>query len=259
MKIGDVLRTLIPARFRPIGYLTRLVQRRTSQTVISGPFRGVRYVSYSVGSAYIPKLLGLYEKELHGVIDAMIEASPDLIVDIGAAEGYYAVGIAVRCKGTKVVAFEENIDGRNALSLMSSLNDCADRISIRGRCEPVDLTQVLDEVIDPTIICDTEGYEGILLDPALVPKLENARILVETHDFMVPGVTDDLCARFAATHECHIIRQQPRAGREFPFSTVYTRLLEVLPPRYLDWAVSEWRPVPMTWLWLLPMKRSHAR
>jgi len=62
--MATFLRRVIPERYRPIGYLTHLVQGQTNCLVLQGQFSGMRYISKSVGSAYIPKLLGIYEREL---------------------------------------------------------------------------------------------------------------------------------------------------------------------------------------------------
>ena len=100
-------------------------------------------------------------------------------------------------------------------------------------------------VPSPLLICDVEGCEDGLLDPALTPS--RADILVELHDFIVPGVSETLRARFESSHLIQLIHQQPRSRDEFPWRTVVTTLL---PRSYQDWAVSEWRPVPMSWLYM---------
>jgi hypothetical protein len=94
-----------------------------------------------------------------------------------------------------------------------------------------------------------EGDEEALLDLEEVPELRHATVLVETHEFVRRGVTDELCLRFAPSHAIERIEQESRSRAEFPWRTLGTRLL---PVSYLDWAVSEWRPEPMSWLWMTP-------
>src|ERR1041385_2176536 len=129
------IRRIVPERYRPIGYLTDLVQVRTGNRVRLGPFAGMHYVSNSVGSAYLPKLLGIYERELTEVLETECARQPGLIVDIGAAEGYYAVGLALRNPAARIIAFEQNPQGQVALCKMAILNGVADRLQIHGRCE----------------------------------------------------------------------------------------------------------------------------
>ena len=64
--------------------------------VFSGPFKGMQFIDESFENAFIPKILGIYERELHPAVEAAIALTPRLVVDIGTAEGYYAVGIARR-------------------------------------------------------------------------------------------------------------------------------------------------------------------
>jgi predicted O-methyltransferase YrrM len=247
--IATLLRRVIPERFRPIGYLTRLVRERTGCSVQKGPFEGMRYIGTSVGSAYLPKLLGIYERELSQCVETISSSNPKLIVDIGAAEGYYAIGFARRNPQARVIGFEMEERGQEALREMAKLNDVATRVEIRGKCEPDDLVSALASEPDPVVVCDVEGYEVKLLDLNAVPDLARTRVLVELHDFLVPGVTETLKSRFTETHRIAHIWQEPRSRDEFPWRTLATALV---PRSYLEWAVSEWRPVQMAWLWMQP-------
>lgn len=247
--IVSLIKSVVPARFRPIGYLLHLTRSRTKRRVRSGFFTGIRYVDDSTGSAYIPKLLGIYESELADEVESICRRKPTLIVDIGAAEGYYAVGLAVRNPQAKVIAFEMEPKGQTALREMCALNQVADRVEVRGKCEPSDLLAALKNAAAPVVVCDVEGYEEKLLDFQKVPLLAGACILVELHDFIIPGITEELKKRFSATHRIKHIWQQPRHREQFPWRTFGTSLL---PTSYLDWSVSEWRPVRMAWLWMEP-------
>lgn len=244
------LRKTIPARWRPVGYLTRLTQRRSGCRVMQGPFQGTRYVDRAIGSAYIPKLLGIYERELNSVIEKACRLGLDLIVDLGAAEGYYAVGMARRNPQSRVVAFEADAQGRMALERMAKLNEAGARVAIRGRCEPDDLAAALEDSTGRLlVICDVEGHERIILDPSAVPALARAWMIVEVHEFLCPGITRTLTEKFSATHRIEHLWQEDRFYGEYPFRTVGT---SILPRRYLNWAVSEWRPERMAWLWMEP-------
>lgn len=268
-----------------MGYLTHLVRTRTGDQVRLGPFAGMRYLDHSVGSAYLPKLLGTYERELAPVIEEMCATGPRLIVNVGAAEGYYAVGLARRNPEARVIAFESDPSGRAALYRMARLNGVDAQIDIRGECDPVGLKAALQRrseacqpVLSPErgtsvqrrfsdrssvvqrpatdsrlrsqlLLCDAEGEEEGLLDPQRVPSLCATHILVETHDFIRPGVTERLQRRFEQSHLVEKIWQTQRSCHEFPFVSVVTRLI---PKSYLARALSEWRPVRMCWLWMKP-------
>jgi hypothetical protein len=250
--IGNLIRKLVPERFRPIGYLTHLAIERTGCAVRQGPFAGMRYVHMSQGSAYIPKLLGIYERELTPAVEAIIARQPRFVVDVGAAEGYYAVGLARRLPQTRVVAFELETKGQAALREMAAINGVSGRVEVRGKCEPDDLAAALAGESSAVVVCDVEGCEQHLLDPGAVPALRHTAILVELHDFIVPKITEALKQRFEETHCIAHVWQEPRLRDEFPWHTMGTRLL---PKSYLDWSVNEWRPVRMAWLWMQPTRK----
>lgn len=61
--------------------------------IYSGPFRGMKYLRASTGSVILPKLIGTYENELHFVFNEIRGNNYDQFIDVGAAEGYYVVGL----------------------------------------------------------------------------------------------------------------------------------------------------------------------
>src|SRR6476660_826559 len=172
--IAQLLRKIVPEYWRPIGHLVHMTRERTGQRVASGPFVGLRYSDDSVGSAYIPKLLGIYEREIAECIEDACAAQPDVIIDIGAAEGYYVCGMARRLANSHVIAFEIEERGQAALAKMAALNGLEARVDVRGKCEPEDLATVLAEADRPLVICDAEGDEAVLLGPPRVPSLRKA-------------------------------------------------------------------------------------
>jgi hypothetical protein len=248
---AKLARKIIPARFRPIGYLENLVGARTKGRIPGGPFAGMRCIGTAVSNAqiHIPKLLGIYERELNPYIEEACALHFPLIVNVGAAEGYYAVGMALRNPTAKVIAFEKEAAERWALAEAARLNAMTDRVEIRTICEREDLERLVAHTSRALVICDVEGYEAVLLDPASAPSLRRAFILVELHEFIERGIGKKIRERFLATHEIRQIEQQDRAIADFPFQNFYTRCL---PKRYLHWAVGESRPERMSWFWMVP-------
>jgi predicted O-methyltransferase YrrM len=213
------------------------------------------YVDGAVRAAHLPKLLGTYERELNHYIEGACALNFPLIVDIGAAEGYYAVGMAFRNPQARVIAFEMQATERSALAEAVSVNAVVNRLEIRGKCEPEDLERVLGDTPRPFVICDAEGYESVLLDPAIVPSLRRATILAELHEFVEKGITEEIRQRFAATHKINQIWQEERTSEDFPFKDFYTQWL---PKSYPRWAVNESRPERMSWFWMEPVVTDHG-
>jgi hypothetical protein len=209
----------------------------------------MKYVASGIGSVYYPKLLGVYERELHPIVEAISRIDADCIIDIGAAEGYYAVGLALHNPQTKVVAFEQTPKGQALVREMASQNRVADRVRILGRCEPGDLNAELAHAKRAVVVCDVEGYETTLLDLMAVPALAAAWVLVELHEFIIAGVGELIRGRFAGTHRITEIEQTERTRADYPFLPWYTRLL---PAAYATYPVNEFRPARMSWLWLEP-------
>ena len=78
----------------------------TGGLVAGGPFKGLRYVDSAMGSTLGPKLLGTYEKELNHIVERIIARAYGTVVNIGAGEGYYAVGLATRMPDSRIICFE---------------------------------------------------------------------------------------------------------------------------------------------------------
>lgn len=228
--------------------MERIVLRKTSGIVQSGPFRGMQYISRSHHNALPPKLLGIYERELSASLEEAIGLQPDLVVDVGAAEGYYAVGLAQRLAHAKVIAYEAEPSVRNLLYELAKLNKVQDQITIHGHCTREKLVSSLSVDRKLLLICDAEGAEVILLDPIRIPALRSTFILVELHEGIIGGLSEEIRERFASTHTIQAIHQEPRMRSEFPYETLSTTIL----PSFIDYALNEERMYRQMWYWMKP-------
>jgi tRNA G46 methylase TrmB len=86
----------------------------SKETVQQGIFSDMRFAYESSFAQIRPLLLGTYEKELSPYIQQTLSKCDGSIV-VGAAEGYYAVGLARKAPRTNVIAFEIDEDGRRIL------------------------------------------------------------------------------------------------------------------------------------------------
>ena len=195
--------------------------------------------------------MGTYEQELHQVIEEACSLNIDHIIDIGAAEGYYAVGMAFRFPNAKVTAFEMEQSGRAAVAELAKVNQVEDRINILGKCEGKDLAQALSNSKQSLVICDVEGDEDTLLDIKKVAGLKNAYILVELHDFIKRGISVEIRRRFRASHSIEEIWQLSRSLSDFPFKTIQTVLL---PSVYIENELNEFRCERVRWFWMKPLR-----
>jgi 2-polyprenyl-3-methyl-5-hydroxy-6-metoxy-1,4-benzoquinol methylase len=83
-----------------------LAQIGSVRTPRSGPFMRMQYLEEATGSVFFAKLLGTYELEINPAVEWIISYEPDLVIDVGCAEGYYAVGLATRCRSARVIGFD---------------------------------------------------------------------------------------------------------------------------------------------------------
>ena len=97
-------------------------------------FKGMRYVNHANSSTLSPKLLGTYERELHAFIAEAIETGYSHLIDIGAAEGYYAVGLALRMADCVVHAFDTDPEARANLATLSAINGVQGAVIIHSEC-----------------------------------------------------------------------------------------------------------------------------
>jgi hypothetical protein len=224
------------------------VWKATDGQVATGPFAGLRYVEAASCSEWCPKLLGTYEKELAGVVDAIMGEQPGQVMVIGAAEGYYAVGLAVRLPLAKVIAFEANPEARALLDALATRNSVNERLSVHGFCGAAGLAESLESMPGgATIICDVEGGEFELLDPAKIPSLRRCRILVELHAWVVPDLAAILTERFGDGFVIQRFSSETRVVADFPAITG----LQPDDAQKLA-CMDECRPTGMEWLWMVP-------
>jgi hypothetical protein len=223
--------------------ITNEIIRMHGLGVISGPFARMQLlpeVSWSDGDL-APKLLGCYESELHPAIAKAISRNPKAVINIGCAEGYYAVGMAKVLPQARVFAFESNEKGQSICRRTAAVNQVDDRVLVDGNCGIEALRRVMSQTERPLLIVDCEGTELQLLDPALVPELLRCDMIIECHDFIDPQITSVLQKRFASSHNIENVLEGPRDPNQFASLNRWTSI-----DRWL--AVNENRPVTMNWL-----------
>jgi SAM-dependent methyltransferase len=228
------------AKWRSVVLANTLVGRGMT-SVAGGPFAGMNYSVQASEGGRAPRLLGSYEAALHPVIETVIARAYPQVLDIGCAEGYYAVGLARRMPDATVHARDTNPAARALCATLARANGVDGRVVIGAEVTHADFALCAEA---PTfILCDIEGGEGQLLDPALAPGLRSADILVEVHEGMQPGLLAALTDRFAPTHRVLRIDRSLRADLLPDWAESLSDLDRLL----LLW---EWRATPTPWLWM---------
>ncbi len=214
---------------------------RGGHTIKHGPFTGMNYGVPASEGGGAPRLMGVYETSLAPVIDDIVAGDPALIIDVGCAEGYYAVGLARRLPNATIWARDTDARARQKCRDLAEMNGVADRVEVGGTMTHADFDICLRH--KSVVVCDIEGAEIDLLQPTLARGLYAADILVECH----PAVGNDVAAtikdRFALTHD--IVQLDRKLDDEglpqwMQGSSDLDRLL----------ALWEWRSTPTPWLWM---------
>jgi hypothetical protein len=248
--VRDLARWVLRPRRR---FLFGRVRALAGDRVMSGPFTGMRLVGYPAA----PELLGCYEQELFPVVRELSSRPFSAVVNVGARYGYYAIGFARLFPTARVMAFEAEVEARRTLTGAAAANGVADRVQVGGFCDVAELDAALTRGDDTLVVCDIEGGEVILLDPARVPALQEATILVECHGPPESSTETALAVRFLPTHDLRRVATEARVLSQLPVGV--GEPWRSWMPRTMEALMQENRVTPQSWLLLTPRAASAPR
>jgi hypothetical protein len=153
-----------------------------------------------------------------------------------------------------VYAYENYNWAAYLLKQMIARNGVRERVQVGGTITPPELERRLAKSTSPAVVCDVEGYEMELMDPTTVPSLARATMLLELHESLVPGVTEEMRRRFSGTHRIDEFHDRPRTLADLP-SGVSLAKEDAL------WAIDEarFRCTRQSWFYLEPWKSAAQR
>jgi hypothetical protein len=217
--------------------------------VINGPFAGLIYPeNRSVGSRLWPKKLGSYEHELHPLIYQLCKTKYEFVIDVGCAEGYYAIGLARAIPSTMVYAFDINPIARSLCAAMAELNDVGDRVVVGAECGAEQIVSLTAQFRRGLVMLDCEGSEvEILTDLRCKEGLASHDILVECHDFIRPQAAAIISKAYRDTHA--ILKTMSVPDTEKAITLAFPEMSDLALETRLE-VVRENRPCRMQWLFL---------
>ena len=190
--------------------LARQISRENDGRVASGPFRGMRLdLNAFPVHVFGPMLLGTYEQELHPALEHAIERKPSHVLNVGCAEGFYAVGMAMRLPHAMIYAADADPKAVRATMWNAELNGVGRQVVPIGIIHPGEF----DHYLTPNrslLIMDCEGGEFTLLNPQTDPVLSLVDMIVEVHP--EAGSSQMIWRRFEKTHRCERLDHIPRRG-----------------------------------------------
>jgi hypothetical protein len=184
--------------------------RHHGLTIYGGLFKGMEYLDHSTEGCLLPRLLGCYEQELHDDLRAFASEGLDAVVDIGCAEGYYAVGLARLMPDVTVHAYDTDAKARESCRGLAAKNGVADRVHI-GETFTGDMFETFADR-RTLVMIDTEGFEEEIMRPDQWPALARLAIVMETHPEKHPDIVATMLARFTSTHDIELRATGPRVS-----------------------------------------------
>jgi hypothetical protein len=161
------------------------------------------------------------------------------VLNVGCAEGFYAVGFAIRLPEARVFAADADPKALSATLRNAEINGVASRVSLIGIIRSGQFHNYL-RADGSLLVMDCEGAEFTLLDPGIDPILLRTNMLVEIHpEHGNPGAT-----RFSKTHHITSVDSTSRTIADLPFWLAHRGIL----------TATDERRAPQNWLVLEPKK-----
>lgn len=190
------------------------------KTVGYGPFCGMRLSEQPWwGKSDLGSMcLGLYEKEMLNALISDQLSERTTFIDIGAADGYYAIGLLLSKNYKKSICFELTELGRKTIDRNWNLNACPGDIEIHGDVL-TDAEKVLASVdmSKAVTLIDVEGAEFELLNSNLIELLSGSVVLIEIHNWV-----DDFLDKYTAMlkrcskhFDIDVVKREDRSTVEF--------------------------------------------
>ena len=220
-------------------------------SVVSGVFRGTKCEFTDSGAGIVSKLAGTYELELHPALSEIIDRKPEVVVNIGAAEGFYASALARKLPNSKIIAFEAMDSWHPHLQRNLEINGVKNICDLRGFCSVNDFENVICELGSQSsfVLMDIEGGEFDLITHSIMQKSQHIEFLIEIHDWQSQQKGDDLVALLRKTHEVSIIHQD--SNLRFNRLSGFLKFFFMFFPCLLE-KLDERRNIPMRWVWAIP-------
>lgn len=156
-------------------------------TIAYGPLKGYKLSSDSHWGVTDRggMILGIYEKEvLHELLN--VPSNYTIFIDLGAADGYYAVGLVAANIYEKSYCYEMDVNGQKVILENAILNDVSTKVVVKAEATKSFVYDIPKYELDKsTILVDIEGAEFGIFTSEIFHYLSNSIIIIEIHDFLV--------------------------------------------------------------------------
>lgn len=217
-----------------------------------GPMKGLKLadgLSWDSGDK-APMLLGIYERE---VLESLQQASRahDTVVDLGAADGYYGVGLVKSGMFQRSYCFELTARGQAAIKELAAANELENRVHVFGTADAGFCKLLVSEGVKldhSVVLCDIEGAEFETFTEETLAALRQSIVIIEIHDFLREDGPEQFLALKRRASAWFAISEMRTGARDLSLFPECRRLSDS--DRWL--MASEGRGELMTWLRLDP-------
>ena len=131
--------------------------------------------------------------------DLIIKNQFEHLIVAGTGEGFYAVGINMKCQILKNTFFEIDSNARKNFKELARINHLTN-YKLYDKCTLKSFKKVLVKGLKTFVLMDIEGDELTILNPEVIPDLKKCTILVEIHDFKNSSIGKIIFSRFQHSH-----------------------------------------------------------
>jgi hypothetical protein len=229
--------------------LSKDIFRHFGGVVAYGPLKGTRIlerVTWGGAEGAGSKILGLYESSILEKISTL-PSHIDTVVDIGAADGYYAVGMLRNGIVKRAICFELDPRSQKEIDATAQLNNVRNQVEILGLADFSFLQQIqIRDYSSVLFIVDVEGNEYELLTNENLEAMKMSHMILELHEFNPRAIelAEALISRAEKRFSVEILHQITKNQSDTFFDS--------LSDHERGLVASEGRPSKMRWLYLTP-------
>ena len=166
--------------------LSKIIYKDFEGVIKYGAFKGLKLTDQhwwshtDIGSIFF----GFYEKEvLNEILKVSSETRKKYFIDIGAADGYYGIGVLIANLFDHSYCFELTQKGQDVIKMNSKLNNVFEKITIKGKLDKLLSNTIPLEIISNSLILmDIEGSEFDLLNDKFLKEIKYSNLIIEIHE-----------------------------------------------------------------------------
>jgi len=252
VQVANPLRSAMNGNARRLT-LSRKFMRDFDGVIQYGPLKGAKMIANSSWSRRdkAAMLFGLYEQEVLNVLSKAAN-SYKRFIDLGAADGYYGIGVVASGLFEHSTCYEMSKKGQEVLAKAALANDVEDKVDIRGIAREDFYTEFgEDERRDTLLFIDVEGAEFGILTQKTLEAFRHSAIIIEMHEWMVENGEAALAALRERAEKTHKINAFRTGSRDLSVFPELAMLCDT--DRWL--ICSENRGRLMTWWFLEPLEK----